>query len=71
MKRTDIPFGSVQRLLRGYGLNAVQLAAIWDCSYNTAAARLRNPSRLTLRELELVSIRAGIPIAEIRESIKR
>lgn len=71
MKRAEIPFAPVQRLLRGYGLTAVQLAAILGCSYNTAASRLRNPSLLTLRELELVSVRGGIPMDEVRAAIKR
>ena len=71
MKKTDIPFSPVLRLLRGYGVNAVQLATILGVSYNTASARLRRPDTLTLREIGLISSRAGIPIEEVRAAIRR
>lgn len=64
-------FSPVQRLLKGYGLNAVHLSLIWGCAYNTAAARLREPANLTLRELQLVSEQAGIPMDEIRSCIRK
>lgn len=70
MTRTK-PFVTVERLLRGYGLTPSRLAKLWGCSYNTARARLERPSTLTLGELEAVSMRAGIPMQEIRDSIKR
>ena len=70
MKRQEIPFVSLQRLIRGYNLNAVKLADIWHCSYNTAAARLRDPGKITLRELEKISNSAGIPMDEIRACIR-
>ena len=70
MKR-EMPFASMQRLLRGYGVTAVRLSEILDVSYNTAAARCRDPGRLTLHELQRISTGAGIPIEELRSAIKR
>lgn len=64
-------FSPMQRLLKGYGLNAVHLSMIWGVAYNTAAARLREPATLTLRELQLVSDQAGIPMEEIRACIRK
>lgn len=65
----DPPFVKVKRLLLGYGLDATRLADVLDCSYNTAAARLRDPQSLTLRELGTISRRGHVPIDEIREAI--
>ena len=69
LKKSDVPFARVRRLLLGYGVNATALAEILDCSYNTAASRLRNPQDLTLRELGAISRRGHISIEEIREVI--
>lgn len=70
MKR-DKPFVTVSRLLLAYGLSASRLASIIGCSYNTARSRLDNPSTLTLGELETVSLKAHVPMEEIRASIRR
>lgn len=67
----DVPFITVSRLLKGYDVNAANLARILNCAYGTARSRLDNPRTFSLGELEQVSIRAGIPMAEIRDSIKR
>lgn len=70
MKR-DKPFITVARLLRGYEITPTKLAAILGCAYGTARSRLDNPSTLSLGELELVSLKAHIPMDEIRASIRR
>ena len=69
IKPHDPPFVKVKRLLLGYGLGVTELASVLDCSRNTAAARLNDPQRFTLGELNTISKRKHIPIDEIREAI--
>ena len=70
IKQAEAPFVKVRRLLLGYGLNATELAAVLNCSYNTAARRLEHPETFTLTELAKISTKGHIPMDEIREVIK-
>lgn len=69
MKRA-IPFAAVQRLIRGYGLTSARVADILGCSFNTGASRLRDPGKLTLRELCRLADAAGIPLEELRAALR-
>ena len=71
VKRSEIPFIKVRRLLLGYELDPVALSKVLGCSYNTAKSRLDNPSTLTVGELETISVKGHIPIDEIRAAIIR
>ena len=55
------------RLLRGYGLNAPQLAKILFCSETTARTRLKDPNTITTGEWRKIHRNGHIPIEEIRE----
>ena len=63
-------FIEVNRLLKGYGLNAPRLAECLSCSVPTARKKLANPELLTLADIKAVSQRGHIPIDEIRSAIK-
>lgn len=71
IKRTEPPFVKIRRLLLGYELDAVALSKVLGCSYNTARARLDNPSTLTVGELDTISAKGHVPIDEIRAAIIR
>ena len=71
VRTPEIPFVKMKRLLLGYGLNAPALAAVLDCSAQTARRRLETPGTLTLAELEAVSRKAHVPMDEIRAAINR
>ena len=67
----EVSFISVSRLLKGYDITPSNLARILGCAYSTAKSRLNNPQTFSLGELETVSIKAHVPMSEIREAIKR
>ena len=67
----NIPFVNVRRLLLGYDITASELARILGCAYTTARSRLDNPQTFSLGELERVSLKAHIPMDEIRAAIRR
>ena len=69
-KQKQVPFAPTARLLRGYGLNCVNLAQILECCPNTALKKLNNPEQLTLSDLRRISRLAHVPAEEIRESLK-
>lgn len=69
-KKDRLPFQSFTELLRGKGLNSVQLAEVLGCSPNTAMTKLKQPSRFTLRDIARLSHRGHIHIEELREAIK-
>ena len=71
MRGDNTPFKPVARLLLGYGLTASNLSRLLGCAYTTARSRLDRPSTFSLGELEAVSIKAGIPMEEIRAAIRR
>jgi len=71
VKRIEIPYAAVGRLLKGYGINAEKLAGILECSVPTARARLNDPQRFSLAELGKVSRKGHVPIEEIRDAITR
>lgn len=67
----DKPFINVRRLLLGYDVTPSALARILGCAYTTARSRLDNPQTFSLGELERVSLKAHIPMDEIRAAIRR
>lgn len=69
-KRTSIPFESMARLLKGYGLNAPELAKVLGVSAPTAREKLKDPGRLTLRDLAKINSYGHISIEVIREAIR-
>lgn len=69
IKQRNVPYAKVRRLLLGYGLDATALSAVLGCSYNTAAARLKNPQELTLQEIGAINRRGHVPMEELREAI--
>ena len=71
IKKSEIPFVRVRRLLLGYELDAVRLSKVLGCSYGTAKARLENPATLTLAELDLINTRGHVPVDELRAAMIR
>lgn len=70
--KQNVPYVKMQRLLKGYGLNAPALAKILDCSEPTARKLLNErTSKLTLGDLDRINRFAHIPIEEIRDAIAR
>jgi len=67
----EVPFVKMKRLLLGYGLNGPALAAILECTPNTARSRLERPETLTLAELDKVCSKGHIPMDEIRAAITK
>ena len=65
------PWKKLLRLLRGYGITGTTLAGILEVSQPTAYRRLREPGSFTLDELYSISVRAHIPLSEIREVLVR
>ena len=69
IKKREVPFAKMQRLLLGYGLDGPKLGAVLGCTPTTARSRLNNPETLTLAELERISKHGHIPKSEIIEAI--
>lgn len=69
-KKTNDPYDPMRRLLRGYGIDSPHLARALGCCEETARMRLKDPARLTLRELRDVCVRLGVPADEIRDAIR-
>ena len=67
--KRESPHEKSRRLLKGYEINAVKLAAMIDVSEPTARKRLKNPGLLTGENWLAISRRAHIPVDEIREVI--
>ena len=66
------PYCKMQRLLRGYGLNAPALAKVLGCGETKARGLLNgNTAKLTLGDLDRINRFAHIPLEEIREAIAR
>lgn len=71
IKKTE-PYAKMQRLLRGYGLNAPALAKVLGCGETKARKLLNgNTANLTLGDLDRINRFAHIPIEEIQKSIMR
>ena len=71
IRKTEMPFVKMRRLLLGYELDAVALSAIIGCSYNTARSRIDHPEKLTLAELDAISKKGHVPMDELRSAIIR
>ena len=66
------PYSKMQRLLRGYGLNAPALAKVLGVSEPTARGLLNGrTSKLTLGDLDRINRFGHIPMEEIRDAIAR
>lgn len=63
------PHEAFRRLLRGYELNGPRLATVLGCCENTARAKLEDPGRLTLDDLDKIKRLGHIPAEEIREKV--
>ena len=70
IKSAETPFAGLARLIRGYGYGATRLAAILQCSRQTAMTRMNNPEQFTLEELCRVVRSTEIPADEMREAVK-
>ena len=71
IKRVE-PYAKMQRLLRGYGLNAPALAKVLGCSEPTARGLLNSrTAKLTLQDLDRINRFGHVPMEEIREAIIR
>ena len=71
IKKDEVPFVEMQRLLRGYELTAPALAKVLGCSEGTARSRLKSPADLTLGELDRLARFGHIPMEKIRAAIVR
>lgn len=69
-KKSSVPFESMARLLKGYDLNAPELARVLGCSVPTAREKLKDPGRLTLRDLAKVNTYGHISLDIIKQAIK-
>lgn len=65
------PFSRMTRLLKGYDMNGATLGKVLGCSPPTARAKINNPERLTLGDLDKLRRVGHIPLEEIREAIVR
>ena len=65
------PWKKLTRLLRGYRITGPALAVILGCSEPTAYRRLKEPGTLTLDELHTISLRAHIPMEELKGALIR
>ena len=71
IRKPEIPFVKMKRLLLGYEMNGPKMGEILGCSAKTGKARLDNPQTLTLADLDNISKKGHIPIEEIREAITK
>ena len=71
IKKPEIPFVQMRRLLLGREINAVALSKVLGISYNTARARLDNPGSFTVAELDAICKKAHVPMDEIRAAMIR
>ncbi len=69
LKERPIPFQKMQRLIRGYDYNGNNLEPILGYSPKTNRAKIEDPRKLTLGDLEKLCRSGHIPIEEIREAI--
>ena len=69
VKSRSGPYDELLKVLRGYELNGAALAAVIGAAPATGCRRLKDPGSLTISELRKISRGAGIPIAELRETI--
>ena len=58
-------FVKIQRVIRGYGLNAPAIAEMIDVSAPTARKRLEHPELFSLSDLKRISQRGHIPWEEL------
>ena len=65
------PFSRMARLLRGYGFNGNNLCDILSVSPPTARAKIEDPTRLTLGDLDKLRRSGHIPWDEIKEALVR
>lgn len=71
LKEHPKPYAELGRLLRGYELSTgPALGAVIRLGEQAALARLRDPGKLTVRELGMICRNAGIPAEEIRAAIR-
>lgn len=54
------------RLLLGYNINGANLSAVLGCAPDTARKKIRDPARLTIRDLQIIHFKFGVPVEEIR-----
>ena len=66
---TPQPFARMNRLLKGYDFNGPSLAKVLGCSVPTALAKINDPGRLTLRDLDAIRRYGHIPLEEIKEAL--
>ena len=69
LKKTEIPFSKMSRLLIGYGLNAPELSRVLKVSEPTARKRLSQPELFTLGDLDRINRFGHVPIEEIRMAL--
>ncbi len=69
IKKQEIPFAKMRRLLLGYGYNGPKLAAVLGCDPKTAKRYLDEPRRLTIEDLDKINKRGHVPLEEIREAL--
>ena len=72
--KREVPHAQLARLIIGFlGLRhnpAADVAAILNCSENTARSRLKNPGEMTVSELTSLGRGLHIPIEDLRASIR-
>lgn len=69
-KKSSVPFESMARLLKGYDLNAPELAKVLGCSVPTARTKLMSPSKFTLADIGAIARFGHIQMDELRQAIK-
>ena len=71
IKPREQPFEQMQRLLKKWDLQALRLAEVLGCAYNTAKRKFNQPETLTLADLGKINRSGHVPIEEIRDAIVR
>lgn len=71
-KPKEIPYEKMRKLLLGYEMNGVKMAAILGLkSATTGKRKLDEPVRLTLGDIDRLNRFGHIPIDELREAMVR
>ena len=71
LRKSQVEYAAVSRLLRGYGANGASIATALGCAPATARKKLADPKRFTLGDLDCLSRKYGIPFEEVRANITK
>lgn len=66
---TPQSFARMSRLLKGYDFDGPALAKVLGCSAPTALSKIRDPGRLTLKDLDAIRRHGHVPLEEIKDAL--